>query len=134
MEDFTQVSLVNSTNSEFPKLNVGLCITIIVRVRVIWYEVLFKLKVSFDVLVIRKKVLLDYSNHIDTHLDVFVEVIYVHRSVTFELCPGEYFIEFWLAYLMFEIPHATYFYRISNFQWWRLIVGHYYSGRILVLW
>ena len=43
----------------------------------------------FDGLVIRKKVLLEYINRIDTHIDVVVEVIEVHRSVAFELCLDE---------------------------------------------
>ena len=41
------------------------------------------------VLVIRKKVSMEYSNCIETHLDVFVEVIYFHSSVTFQLCIDE---------------------------------------------
>ena len=37
-------------------------------------------------------------------------------------------------YLMFEIPHATNFHRISTFQWWRLIFSRDHSVSILVLW
>ena len=67
----------------------GLCIPIMVRVRAIWDEELFKLIVSFDVLVIRKKILLIYSHRIETHLDVVVEVFEVQRSFTFELFLNE---------------------------------------------
>ena len=49
----------------------------------------------FDGLVIRDKVLSEYSHRIKTHLDVVVEVLEVNISVYFELCIGEEFIEFW---------------------------------------
>ena len=61
----------------------------------IWDGVLFKFIVSFDVMVIRKKVFLEFSCCIYKHLDMFVEVIEVHISVAFELCLEEWFIAFW---------------------------------------
>ena len=48
-----------------------------------WNEVFFKLGVSFDVLVIRKEVLLDFILRIETYPDVVVEFIELQRSVTF---------------------------------------------------
>ena len=60
----------------------------------IWDEVLFKIRVSFDGLVNRKKVLLESSHRIETHLDVVVEVIEVQSSVNFEFYLDEEFIEF----------------------------------------
>ena len=65
------------------------------RVITIWGEVLCKPRVSFDVLVIRKKVFLESSHCIEKNLDVVVEVLEVQRSVAFELCLNEEFIEFW---------------------------------------
>ena len=53
------------------------------RVIAIWDEVFFKLRVSFDVLVIRKEVLLDFILRIETYPDVVVEFIELQRSVTF---------------------------------------------------
>ena len=52
----------------------------------IWDEVFFKIGVSFDGQVSRKKVFSELSQRIDTHLDVVVEVLEVQRSVTFGLC------------------------------------------------
>ena len=52
----------------------------------IWDEVLFKLRASFDGMVSRKKVLLEYSQCIDKNIDVVVEVLGVHSSVDFEFC------------------------------------------------
>ena len=40
------------------------------RVIAIWDKLLFKLRVSFDGLVIKKEVFYEYSHHIETHLDV----------------------------------------------------------------
>ena len=77
------------------KGSVGLCITGIGRVRSIWDEVFFKLIVSFDGLVIRKRVLSESSHLIETHLDVVVEVLEVQNSLDFELCLDEELIEFW---------------------------------------
>ena len=50
---------------------------------------------SFDGIVIKKKVFLGYSQRSLGHVDVVVEVIEVQSSATFELCLGEEFIEFW---------------------------------------
>ena len=71
---------------------VALYIPRIGRAREIWDKVFFKLRVYFDGLVSRKKVLLDYIQLIETHLDVVVEVIKVHMSVSLELCIDEEFI------------------------------------------
>ena len=43
----------------------------------------------------RKKVFLEYSHHIETHLDVVVEILEVQINVSFELCLDEESIEFW---------------------------------------
>ena len=45
------------------------------RVIAIWDEVFFKIRVSFDGLVIRKEVFYEYSNLIETHLNVVKEVL-----------------------------------------------------------
>ena len=47
-------------------------------------EVLFRLRVYFDILVRRKKLFSESIHHIETHLDVVVEVIEVHSSFSFE--------------------------------------------------
>ena len=59
------------------KGSVGLCIPRIRRVITIWDELFFKLRVSFYVMVISKKVLLEFIQHIETRLDVIVEVLEV---------------------------------------------------------
>ena len=61
----------------------------------IWDGVFFKIRLSFDGLVRRKKVLSESSYCIDTHIDVVVGVLEFHRSVAFELCLDGEFIEFW---------------------------------------
>ena len=68
------------------KGSVGLIIPIIVRVIMIWDEVFLKLRVSFDKLVSRNKVLSESSHRIDTHIDLLVEVLESQSSVAFELC------------------------------------------------
>ena len=70
-------------------------IPLIGRMIAIWYEVLFKLRVSFDGLVIRKEVFSESSHHIESHLDVITEVLEIQSSVSFELCLDEELIEFW---------------------------------------
>ena len=75
--------------------SVCLKITRIGRVITIWYEVFFKIRVSFYGLVRRNKVFLESSHHIKTYIDVVVEVIEVQSSVSFEFCLDEEFIEFW---------------------------------------
>ena len=65
---------------------VGLIIPIIERLIKIWEKLLFKLRVSFDGLVIRNKVFLESSHRIETHLEVVVEFLEVHISVAFEFC------------------------------------------------
>ena len=52
-------------------------------------------RVSFGGLVSRKKAFLDSSHCIEKHIDVVVEFIEVNRSVYFEFCLDEEFIEFW---------------------------------------
>ena len=65
------------------------------RVIMIWDEVFFKVRVSFDGLVIRNKVFSESIHLIDIHLDVFVEVLEVQSSVYFELFHDEEFILLW---------------------------------------
>ena len=60
----------------------------------IWDKVLFKIRVSFDGLEIRKEVLSESSNRIKTSLDVVKEVLEIQSSVSFELCIDEELIEF----------------------------------------
>ena len=69
----------------FNMTRIGVVITI-------WDEVSCKLRVSFDGMVTRKKVLSDFNHRIDTNIDVFVEVLEVQSSVSFELCLDEEFI------------------------------------------
>ena len=61
----------------------------------IWDKVFFKLSVSCDVLVIRKKVYSESSHRIERHLDVVIEVLEVQSSVSFEFCLDEELIEYW---------------------------------------
>ena len=70
-------------------------ITEIGRVISIWDKLFFKLRVSFDGLVIRKEVFSVSSHRIEKHLDVVKEVIEIHSSVSFELCLDEELIECW---------------------------------------
>ena len=74
---------------------VYLNIPIIGRVITIWDEVFFKLRVYFDGLVIRKKVLSESSHSIEANLDIFVEILEVQRSVAFDIYLDDEFIEFW---------------------------------------
>ena len=78
----------------------------------VWDEVFFKLRVSFDGMVSRKKEFLESIHHMENFY-MFVEVIEVHSNVAFELCLDKVFIELWSADIMFESPHATNFHRIS---------------------
>ena len=77
------------------KGGVGFYIPIIGRVRMIWDKVFFKIRVYFYVMVTRKRVFLESSHCIETHLDVVSEVLEVHISVYFEFYIDEEFIEFW---------------------------------------
>ena len=68
------------------KGSVGVIILRIGRVIMIWDGLFFKIRVYFDGLVSRKKVFLESSHLIDTHLDVVVEVLDVCSSFAFGLC------------------------------------------------
>ena len=61
----------------------------------IWGKALFKLRVSGDGQVIRKKFYLEYSHRTERHLDVVIEVLEIQGSVSFELCLYEELIESW---------------------------------------
>ena len=76
-------------------ISVYLNISRIGRVITIWDEVFFKIKVFFDGLVIRNKVLSESSHRIKRHIDVVVEVLEVRSSVAFEFCLDGEFIECW---------------------------------------
>ena len=105
-----------------PSLSVqGKCRSI--NYNTIWDKLFFKLGLFFDGLVIRNKVLSESSHRVETHLDVVVEVLEFQSSVVFELCLDEEFIEFWVADLIFESPHATICFRMSTLQWWSLLVS-----------
>ena len=56
---------------------------------------IFKLRVYFDGLVIRKEVFSEPSNSIETHLDVIIDFFEIQSSVSFEFCLDEELIEFW---------------------------------------
>ena len=76
------------------KVSVGMFIPIIVRVITIWNKVLFKLRVYFYGLVISKKVFLESSHRIYTHLDVVLRLLYFQSTVESEFCLDKEFIEF----------------------------------------
>ena len=61
----------------------------------IWEKSLFKLRVSFDGQVIRKKFYLESSHRIERHLDVVIEILEIQSSVSFEFCLDEELIESW---------------------------------------
>ena len=84
------------------------------RVITILDEVFWKLRVSFDGVVTKKNVFSEFSNHIETHLDVVVEVLKVQRSVYFEFCLDEDFTESWWADIMFQSPDVTIFCELSH--------------------
>ena len=65
------------------------------RLITIWDEVFFKLRVSFDGLVIRKEVFYESIHRIETNLDVVKEVLDIHIILSFDLCIDEELIEFW---------------------------------------
>ena len=77
------------------KGSVYLEISGVVGVIAIWDKVFFKLRVSFDELVIRKDFFSESSNLIETHLDVVKEILEINSSVSFEFCLYEDLIEFW---------------------------------------
>ena len=54
-----------------------------------------KLRVLFDTLVCRRALLLESRHHIESHLDVVVEIIELYISFPFKLHFDEEFIEFW---------------------------------------
>ena len=64
-------------------ITVGLYIQIIGMMIITWNEIFLKLGIYFDGLVIRKELLLQSSHRIEIHIDLFVEIIEVHSSVTF---------------------------------------------------
>ena len=104
------------------------------RVITIWDEVFWKLRVSVDRLVIRKKVFLEFSHCIETYFDMVVEVLKLWSIVAFEICLDEDLIEYWWADIMLQSPHATKFCRLSTFQWWSLPVSSDHIGRLRRLW
>ena len=69
-------------------------IPVIGRVIAIWDEVFVKIIVSFDGMLIRKEVFSESTHFIEGHLDVVIEVINIHSSVSFELCIDWDLIEF----------------------------------------
>ena len=76
------------------KGNVILLIPIIGRVRTIWDEGFFKLRVLFDGLIRGKKVFLEYIQYIEKYIDMVAEIVEVKSSVAFEFSIDEDFIEF----------------------------------------
>ena len=61
----------------------------------IWDKLFFKLRVSFDGLVIRKEVFSESIHRIERHVDVVKEVLDIQSSVSFEFYLDEELIEFW---------------------------------------
>ena len=61
----------------------------------IWDEVFFKIRLSFDVLVISKDVFYESSHRIEIYIDVVKEALVIQISFYFELCLDEELIEFW---------------------------------------
>ena len=82
----------------------------------IWDKLFYKLRVSFYGMVSSKKVLSESSCCIKRHIYVVLEFLEVQSSVFFEFFLDEYFIEFWLADIMFQSPHATNFFILSTIQ------------------
>ena len=93
-------------------------------------EVFWKLRVSFDGMLTRKKVFPESSRRIERYIDVVLEVIEVHSIVSYEFCLDMEFIEFCWYDIMFQIPHATNFRILSTAQWWSPPVSRYCSGRV----
>ena len=58
----------------------------------IWDKLLFKIRVSFDGLVIRKNVFSESIHCIETHIDVVVEALEVRGGVAFRFFLDEEFI------------------------------------------
>ena len=65
------------------------------RVITIWDEVFCKLRMSFGGLVSMKGIFSESSHCIDKNIDVVVEVLDIHISVSFEFYIDEELIEFW---------------------------------------
>ena len=116
------------------KGSLGLSIPRIGGVITIWDEVFCKLRFFFNGLVSRKNVFLESSHRIETNIDVFVEVLEVHISVSFDFSFEEEFIKLSWIIFMFDIPHTNIFCRMSTFQWLSLLVRQYHSIVILSLW
>ena len=70
-------------------------IPVVGRVIAIWDKVFFKLRVSFDGLVIRKEVFSESSNCIETHIEVVKEVLEIQSSLYFDFYLDEELIELW---------------------------------------
>ena len=77
------------------KGSVYLDIPVIGRVIAIWEKLFFKIRVSFDGLVVRKEVFSESSHRIEKNIGVFKEVLEIQISVSFEFCIDEELIEFW---------------------------------------
>ena len=107
---------------------------IIWRVLLIWYEVISKLRVSFYGLVSKKEVFYESNNHIETHIDVVVEVLEFHSSVSFDFWLEKEFIEFWLFDIIFESPVVTNFCWVFTVKLWSPLFSWYHSGRVLRFW
>ena len=71
------------------KGSVYLDILFIGRVINIWDVVLCKFRESFDGLINRKEVISESIHRIESYLDVVVEVLEIHISVSFEFCLDE---------------------------------------------
>ena len=100
----------------------------------IWYEVFWKLRVSFDRMVTSKKVFSESSHCTETHIFVVVDILEVQNSVYLDFCIDDEFIEFWLTDLMFQNSYATNCCRLYTIQWYRPHVSRYHSGRVRRLW
>ena len=60
-----------------------------------WDNVLFKIIVLLDVQEIRKKVYSEFSDSMERHLDVVIEILETESSVSFEFYLDEELIKSW---------------------------------------
>ena len=79
------------------------------------YKIFVKIGVFFDGLIRRKEVFSKSIHCIEKNIDVVVEIIEAHISVSFELYHHEKYIDLLWADLMFESPHSNNFHRIPTF-------------------
>ena len=60
-----------------------------------WDNVFFKIIVLLDGQEIRKEMFSEFSYHIESHLDVVIEILEIQSSVSFEFYLDEELIKYW---------------------------------------